>query len=768
MNAFKDFAAVLRQVCVCFLGVVFLGGCDSVISHTVSIDAEQTVVAWPETVPAARSDWTIASGELQVWKPVPMAYLKSFEQKFSMDSRFDDPIVECTDLNLSEDSLSFIEQAYSQKPESMESVVSIPMDAFNGPRSFDLSLDGKRLVTLNSDHVELYNLETAKRLGSFALPGEWARQPHAICFCGNTRDFLVASDDRICRISSRDGSVQNEIKGLGETIAKWKVSPSGDVLVLLTESGTLWGGEATLEGLSQINSDGTNVRDMDLFSNGKSIIADVSVPLLYHRNDQNVWLQQKVGFEFETEHPHVVAGSESHCWVDGPTIEVLSKKENAEGKVADHLAMAHSYWPPNLACSYSWSTDSYSFLVTGERLVRGKLQWVIYDLAPANYTHSAPIELDYKPQRLLCSDGGSVVAILDKRGINVSRRTVWYTADHWQVSELGYYIVNQYPLDEVERLYEALGRQTRYSALGAPSDLQQLLLSRVSYRWNYLEQQGDDLPEEQRLVLEKIRSWHKQGGVLARSVSGFRHHRIAWDARGNGMGNTVSAKAWETFNEHNELAYNELSEVCAEVKEPPLLALETLVHVQMDHRPGTSPLVGVNDLARRCVELYPGSIGVAEAIAFKLLPQWYGEEGELVSFARAHADLYDGRFSDLVYAKLLGVCLSHHANPTMQEKRQIDPRRLQSAIDTVVEWGLPIDLWVWEARQVASSTGASVSDVELYEKMIEAVGVVPRFDSGSRRWGTPNTTEIPKRLYKEARQAAMSEADSELAGTVDD
>ncbi|MCC9599538.1 hypothetical protein LOC67_03120 [Stieleria sp. JC731] len=738
-------------------------GCDRLIHDGQLDELEAVQITWAAAAidedqqsdfdnQSSRYDWPVNRGEYIVVKPAPMGYLNSFSKRFNLDSQFDSPLVKCPDIKLAPESKALIREAYGPIQDTMRSLVDIDNSEFNGPEAFDLSVDGTRLVVLHGTEVVLYNLEKSKRIGSFTLPGEWpGGAPHAIRFCGKSKDFLVASETTICRIASRTGKVVAQADGFRERIVKWDVNSADKIMAMLTESGRMMLGDPQLDQIKQVGAEVENARDLGLSDKGEFLFVDIGRPHLYRIDAEMNLVHEPLGINYEGQHQSIVAGINSHAWLDGHQVLLISSRKNENGENEQFSRKIWYNWRPHLAAAFSLGGDFNSFAVVGQRLVDGELQWVLYDVGPTSLSFTYPIEIEEKPTRFLCSLDGTVVVFLTERGVRTFRRNVWQTADRFRISELSYAVINQCPMEEFERLYEFFGRQKRISGAGSPSQIQSRLLILASYRWTDLEKLGENATDEDKAVLEKLTNWLQQGGAIARTVSGYRHHKIAWNARGSGYADTVSADGWEIFEKHGQQADEQLTSVVENFEKPPALALSTLIQNRLDHGGySDNPLAEVNEMARRAVELYPDHTGAAGAIAFKLLPQWFGEEGELMSFIRAYANLYEGSYSDIVYAQLIGDTIPYHGELTNRDMRSIDSQRLLSALKIAVEHDWPLSVSCWQNKETIRLYDRSFDIKDYYRYLVEGVAIVPAYYGDNKRYRTFDIVGVPRELFEEA------------------
>jgi hypothetical protein len=144
--------------------------------------------------------------------------------------------------------------------------------------------------------------------------------------------------------------------------------------------------------------------------------------------------------------------------------------------------------------------------------------------------------------------------------------------------------------------------------------------------------------------------------VTARIALADAYVSYAWDARGEGLANTVSENGWQLFGERLEKARQMLDEASHLPEKCPHW------YVVMQHiAQGQGwDMNDENALFKRALAFEPAYYSFYRVQAFLLLPRWYGVEGDASGFAMDTADRMKGKESDVLYfqiaAKLSCAC----------------------------------------------------------------------------------------------------------------
>ncbi|TWU05039.1 hypothetical protein [Stieleria varia] len=724
-------------------------GCGEPIYHAVDYQRPSLDIKWSEPSDSSRYEWPLKRQNYIVTKPPPMAYLTSFSEKFSFDNVYEEPLVPWDDLPLGDEAKAFLAEIYDPLPTQLETSLTIDPNEMTGDQAFDLSLDGKRLVLLRNTQLVLYNTETNKRIGSMPLPGDWSSAPpHAVRFCGRSKDFLVASTKQICRISGKDGQISSQVDGCNASIVRWDITPNDDAMVLLSDEGKIYLGHPDLTYFSPANVEDRTYTDVAITEDASHAIAVSESSGAYfshilNTKDHRVTEFHTIDAEVVHKAIRVVGGLNADAWLDQATwVVALERNKEGSDEKENYLDLRWGYWRPHLAVSCTRDEKTNWFLTVGMRIINDQAQWILFDFGPKSRNHSVAIPLQEKPRRMVASRNGGLVVLLDSAGLHLHPRRAWRSPRRIDIPELGYAVVRTADVKQIELLYEALGRQKRWSAGKCPSELQDYLLSFASELWRSLDRKGDEISEQDKRVLQSLVQWREEGSVLSKTVSGYRHAMDAWEARGNGMSDSVSQGGWKTFEESNRKAQADLK-AAVESDNPPSLALLQLTQVSLDL---DGDLTAVDPLARRFVELYPDNLRIAGCLGIKLLPQWHGAPGDVVSFFTAHSKLYEGKHSDIVYALMAGRLSRHLYNDSALDWKSFDISRMMSGITEYDRQNWPVEYDMWYAKECLSRLATREQNEQMLRYLMKSVAVFPVVDKNTF-WYTRDTVSVPKQIF---------------------
>ena len=739
--------------------LLFCAGCGDPIYDSVSFDPSPATYALELGPDESRYEWPIQGKKYVITKPPPMAYLTSFDEKVSFDNEFDAELVPWDDLALGEQAEAYLDEVFSPLPSPTmgDPLLMVEPGAIVGPVSFDLSSDGERLVLLEGTALVLYKVESGKRVGSMPLPGDWSGgAPEAVRFCGRSNDFLVASPEQICRISGKDGSVVRRIDGCRAPLKKWVINHRDDSMLVLTEEGKLYAGDTRLKIFSPSDVGGTTFDDVSLSENGERILAVSGLtPMFFYQQNHRVVRQDDIG-EIECEgRTTAIAGLNTDAWVDSFDMLALLGNANDDSDNRLKLKAIQMYWRPHLGVCCSDDEKTNWFLLAGERVVENRRQWILFDFGARSRNHSVAVELNELPERLMADRAGTVVALLDSSGLHVHRRESFRSSERILTDDHAVAMLNQASLEQVEKLYEAIGRQKRWSAGKCPSEIQSELLQTVANRWNALERDSETLDDPQRATLRRIRQWHEAGGIIAKTVSAYRHTRLAWRSRGSGY--NVSAKGWEGFQAEKKLAIEELESIIEE-RDVPALALGELITLRLHDGAG---FAATDPLVRRAVELYPGNLDIAYAVGFMLLPQWRGTAGDIASFALAHSKLYGGKFADIAYGRLIGSLSRYIANEAAADWRSVRIHRAAQGVEYRRQMRWPVRFNDWYLKETVQRVGGKKESEQILRYFMAELAALPE-PNANPFWYTPDILKLPEQIFsKTSHQTTSGEKSNE-------
>jgi hypothetical protein len=284
------------------------------------------------------------------------------------------------------------------------------------------------------------------------------------------------------------------------------------------------------------------------------------------------------------------------------------------------------------------------YLMVGSRFVDGAEQLVMFEFGPIGRNNSLPNRLDELPVRYAHSGKADRVAILDSGGLRLCKREAYRTRGPALWPFRIYNWVDQEKFSEIERLLEIIQSQTRLGFGRTPESLRTFVIDEVAARWMYLS--ANDPTSE---VITGLEQWRDGGSQLGYVVDGIQHYRLAWNARGSGMINSVTQDGLQKYRDHLELAQQQLDQAI-EMGDPPVAALERRISVALEQ--GQS-LKDVDPWCRLATELYPTELDPHDAIAFKLLPQWFGEHGDALYYCLSVAKMFESPEGDYKYVRLM-------------------------------------------------------------------------------------------------------------------
>jgi hypothetical protein len=151
-------------------------------------------------------------------------------------------------------------------------------------------------------------------------------------------------------------------------------------------------------------------------------------------------------------------------------------------------------------------------------------------------------------------------------------------------------------------------------------------------------------------LLANLQRWvnTKPNSVTARIALAWAYTDYAWAARGHGYSSTVSDSGWQQFDERAANARRTLDEADALPTKCPEWFVAMLDVAQMQGW-------GVDEaraLYQKAVAFEPDYYYYERVFANLLLPQWFGEEGDVERFAEQAADQRGGDRGDALYFQI--------------------------------------------------------------------------------------------------------------------
>ena len=636
----------------------------------------QRVYQWPQT----RDGYFVA-------KPPQMAYVTSFDGKLACPDPVTAELVPWSTEGLDPQMVEFLDMAYRPHKLDMQVSLRLTHEQFAGPNAFDVSSDGSRLVLIDDEGLAMYKTEDGTLVGHLALPDSVSSPDSpatAVRFCGNTMDMLVASNDRIVRISSKDASVTGEAKGCGEPIADWIVTENDQAMLIRSESGRLFGGDSQLEVFAAYNLGKDVVFDAaSLSPDGTRIGVLVnSYPRTYIQDDFHI--VDEIDYQKYSLDPTVsiVCGWSSDAWADADGLVYTTPNQDGTRSTGGYQML----WKP-IQISMATDTPNVNYLLTvGKRFIDGAEQYVMFSFGPIGRGQSLPHRLDELPIRYAHSLTAHRVAIADSKGLRVCKRDA-FRMDKPAIFETKIYDwVDAKKFAEFERLLAIIKSQDRLGFGLTSAELCSYVINMMAARWMYL---NDNDPDGD--LIKGLEAWRDEGSQLSIVVNGIRHHRHAWNTRGRG--NPANRTAWETYSGQLENCIQELA-LAVEMDSPaPLVAYETLIGAKLE---STGSIDVVDGLCRRATELYPTEIEPHYSVCFKLLPRWHGEQGDALSFALSVSKMFEGAEADYKYVRLVSKLCNKIRYSSSVEWRSYDSMRIRRGLQECIrrQASTGDDLWL--------------------------------------------------------------------------
>lgn len=593
-----------------------------------------------------RYEWPLSRTTYSVRKPPPMAYLTAFAERPQIPDPVTAPVVPWDDKDLDPRVSDFLHDAFDPFDAAPDPSLTIPVASLGGRNAFDVSTDGTRLVAIDAKGLALYRVQTGELIGHLPLPPDVAKVTpavDAVRFAGEGRDMLVGSAGGLFLISGKNGSVVARHAGCGDEIANWQVTLGGQQMLIRTDGGQLFTGNCDLSDFKRCTISKTaSFSAASLSPDGSRIgvIADQS-PRVYRLVENQLVDQEDFPDQKLTDQGVVSMGLTTDCWTDGRTL-LYHQFDQSQRVKTDAYGM---YWRPSLISATTADGTMNSLLMVGERPTADGIDPVLFDLGPMGRNSSRPIRLPELPTRMSHSRIGNTVALLGDTELYVYTRRPWRCRDNGYASAALHNVIYEGKFEDIERLISVVRSQSCLGFSSTPEQLVKSIVDMIAQAWTVVE---TDHPDSE--YLEHFGRWRDTKSSLAMTASAIRHRNIAWKARGNGYASTVTQKGWETFHERMKLATADVAVALAKPN-PPINAYASSVIWTLDDE---GELDAVDEICRKACQLFPGQTAVHWGVLTRLLPQWYGEPGDAVSFCRWASLTVDPPHSEWMYATLAG------------------------------------------------------------------------------------------------------------------
>jgi hypothetical protein len=186
---------------------------------------------------------------------------------------------------------------------------------------------------------------------------------------------------------------------------------------------------------------------------------------------------------------------------------------------------------------------------------------------------------------------------------------------------------------------------------------------------------------------------------------------------------TVSRNGYDEYRKRLELAQREFDEVFELDSEPPLVAFDKRIQVGLEMG---SELSEVDSFCQRAMALYPGEEAPHEAIAFKLLPQWFGEPGDFVSFALSVSKMMEGPDSDVLYLRLMSGAVDYVPR-SGAEWSSYDRNKLLRGVEEANRRKINLRYDMWKAWSYFNETRDMEAADRIVQIMMDVNAVAPDY-----------------------------------------
>ena len=326
--------------------VALVVGCGDPIRNEVATTITPSSVQLTTTGNPDRYEWPLNRDNYVVAKPPQMAYLTAFPNKLSTPDPVGAELVPWSNEGLGDDIQDFLRIGYDPPSAELKPTVSLTADQFHGRNAFDISNDGTRLVVIDDEGLAMFQTDNGKLIGHMKLPSAVASSSlTAVRFAGETKDMMLGSDEKIYRISSKDGTIMGQVDGCGEPIADWTITPDDQSMLIRSESGRLFGGDSQLDFFTAYDLGKEATFDQASLSlDGKRIGVVVNQhPRTYtldefHVVDETTY--DKV--TLDRGEISIALGTSEDVWADGDGIFLTWPGENRDRRTN----LCHMFWKP--------------------------------------------------------------------------------------------------------------------------------------------------------------------------------------------------------------------------------------------------------------------------------------------------------------------------------------------------------------------------------------------------------------------------------------
>jgi hypothetical protein len=164
---------------------------------------------------------------------------------------------------------------------------------------------------------------------------------------------------------------------------------------------------------------------------------------------------------------------------------------------------------------------------------------------------------------------------------------------------------------------------------------------------------GNPDESDWKMYFDTLNQWvaAKPESAAARISLAQAYVGYAWRARGGGYANSVTAKGWELFNERVAMGSNALADAARLKEKCPYWysVMQTVALAQGWDKSQT------RELMEQAVTFEPDYYHFYREYANSLQTKWYGEEGEIESFAEEVSDRVGSQKGDVLYFEIASL-----------------------------------------------------------------------------------------------------------------
>ncbi len=160
--------------------------------------------------------------------------------------------------------------------------------------------------------------------------------------------------------------------------------------------------------------------------------------------------------------------------------------------------------------------------------------------------------------------------------------------------------------------------------------------------------------------LAHLRHWIAQRpeSITARVALATSLHRWAWEARGNGMANTVTAEGWRLFEERIQESLSVLKAAANLHEQCPQWYSEMMVVGLAESWDAAQ----MKEIFEAGIQYEPGYFRLYKQYANYLLPKWDGKPGDASAFAKEAADNVGGEEGDQIYFHIANAIIGKNGS----------------------------------------------------------------------------------------------------------